>query len=241
MRFRTAGNPEGRRALLIHAMFVTPDSFSALVGHLEKDYFIIMPVLDGHDTEDASIFSSVPEEADKILAYLQSNGIRELDFVMGTSLGAIIAFEVYRRNAVRISRLYLDGGPFYSFGPLIRKFAGNKFWSVCEGIRNDPQNTVEKLNRLFPGLADQMTAVCSRITRESAMNLAHACYSYQLPMLSEAEQKAIVFLYGTKEPARFCTFRLRRYKYGSVVKKAGFHHCGYLLSHPDEYAEMLKR
>ena len=45
---------------------------------------------------------------------------------------------------------------------------------------------------------------------------------------------------GTKEPARLCTFRLRRYKSGSIVKKKGYRHCGYLLSHPDEYAEMLK-
>jgi pimeloyl-ACP methyl ester carboxylesterase len=221
-------------------MFVTPDSFSALVERLKNDYFIIMPVLDGHDTEDSSVFSSVNDEADKIIAYLRSNDIQELDFVMGTSLGAIIAFEVYRRNAVRVDRLYLDGGPFFRFGPFLRKFAGNKFWGICEDMRNDTQNTVEKLNRMFPGLTGQMPGVCSRITRESAMNLAHACYSFPLPVLSEAEQKAIVFLYGTKEPARFCMFRLRRYKSGSVLRKEGYHHCGYLLSHPDEYVTMLK-
>lgn len=86
-----------------------------------------------------------------------------------------------------------------------------------------------------------MFDVCFHITKESVENLAHACYSFPLPELEETAQKPVTFLYGTKEPARICIFRLKKYKYSYIFKEAGYSHCGYLPSHPKEYAEMLKR
>ncbi len=131
MRFQTTGNPDGPIAVLIHAMFVTSDGFTTLVEYLKDNYFIIMPTLDGHDVAEGSTFLSIEDEADKILAYLQKNNIYGLDFILGTSLGAIIAFEVYRRNEVHINKVFLDGGPFFSFGTLFTKIAGKNFWYIC--------------------------------------------------------------------------------------------------------------
>jgi Esterase/lipase len=240
MKFQTAGNPNGRKALLIHAMFVTSEGFSALVEYLKDDYFMIIPTLDGHDANEGSDFLSVDDEADKILCYLQENNIDELDFVLGTSLGAIIAFEVYKRNVLHIDKVFLDGGPFFNFGSLLQKIAVRKFWSICTKVRKDRENAVKKLDELFPGLGNIMLDVCSHITERSVQNLAHACYSFLLPQLDETAQKPITFLYGTKEPALMCVPRLKKYKYSYIIKKEGYSHCGYLLSHPEEYAEMLR-
>lgn len=240
MKFKTAGNPNGHRILLIHPMFATSKSFFNLIEYLKKDYFVITPTLDGHDKDENSTFLSIEDEADKILAYLQDNDIKELDFVLGTSLGAIIAFEVYKRNKICINKVYLDGGPFFKFGPLLQKIAAKKFCNICSKIRKNPENAIKKLDNLFPGIGSEMMEVCCRITKESVKNLARACYSFTLPSLDKTEQKAVIFLYGTKEPARLCIFRLKKYKYSHIIKKNGFNHCGYLLSCPKEYAEMLK-
>lgn len=241
MKFKTIGNSDGHRILLIHPMFITSEFFSHLIEYLKNDYFIIMPTLDGHHEDEVSTFLSVEDEADKILAYLQDNDIKELDFILGTSLGAIIAFEVYKRNEICINKLYLDGGPFFKFGSLLQKIAAKKFYNICSKIRKNPQNVIKKLSDLLPDIANQMIEVCGRITKESVKNLPHACYSFNLPYLDAAAQKAIIFLYGTKEPARLCIFRLKKYKYSRIIKKRGFNHCGYLLSCPEEYAEMLKK
>ncbi|WP_234120867.1 alpha/beta hydrolase [Clostridium hydrogenum] len=240
MKFKTTGNPNGHKILLIHAMFVTPGIFMTLTEYLKVDYFIIMPTLDGHDVDENSIFLSVEDEADKILAYLKDSNIKELDFILGTSLGAIIAFEIYKRNEILINKVYLEGGPFFKFGPLLKKIAAKKFCNICSNIRQNPENAIEKLDNIFPGLGNQMIEVCRHITEENVKNLAYACYSFTLPKLDITAQKSVVFLYGTKEPARLCIFRLKKYKYSRIIKKNGFKHCGYLLSCPKEYAEMLK-
>lgn len=240
MKFKTIGNPNGHKILLIHAMFVTSESFGALTEYLKKDYLIITSTLDGHDINEDSEFLSVEDEADKILDYLQDNDIKELEFILGTSLGAIIAFEIYKRNKININKVYLDGGPFFKFGPLVQKILTKKFLDICSGIQQNPEKAVNKLNSLFPGLGNQMFDVCSHITEDSVKNLARACYSFKLPNLNIEAQKSVVFLYGTKESARLCIFRLRKYKYSRIIKKRGFNHCGYLLSCPKDYAEMLK-
>lgn len=240
MKFKTVGNFNGKRVLLIHAMFVTSESFSDLIEYLKDDYFIIIPTLDGHDVNENSIFLSYEDEADKILAYLQDNDIKNLDFVLGTSLGAIIAFEIYKRNRIHINKVYLDGGPFFKFEPLLQKIITKKFWNICSRIQQNHEKAVNKLDSLFPGLGNQMFEVCSHITEESVKNLAYACYNFKLPHLDIAAQESVTFLYGTKESARLCMFRLKKYKYSRIIKKNGFNHCGYLLSCPKEYAEMLK-
>jgi esterase/lipase len=240
MRFQTIGNPDGCTALLIHAMCVSSESFSILTEYLKEDYFMIIPTLDGHDVNESSDFVSIEDEGGKILSYLQKNNIKELDFVAGTSLGAIIGFEVYRRNVVTINKLFLDGGPFFRFGPLFQKIVSKQLLDICNEARQNPEIAAEKLNKLFPGLGNLMAKVCAHMTDESVRNLAHACYTFQLPKLNETAQKPVTFLYGTKEPASKCIFRLKRYKHSHIIKKVGYNHCGYLLSHPKEYAEMLK-
>lgn len=241
MRFQTIGNHDGPRALLIHAMFMTSDSFLPLVEYLKEDYFIIMPTLDGHDEEENSVFLSIDDEVNKILTYLKQNNVIELDFILGTSLGAIVAFEVYHRNALHINKVFLDGGPFFKFGLLVEKVAMNKFWNTCSQIQQDPQNAMKIADNLFPCLGNLMSTVCGYITKESVKNLAHSCYSFSLPQLEESEQRRLTFIYGTKEPARMCILRLRKYKYSFILKKKCYSHCGYLLSHTKEYAEMLKK
>lgn len=241
MKFETVGNPDGSKVLLIHAMFMTPECFSVLIQYLKEDYFIIMPILDGHDFKEGSEFLSVYDEADKIIAYLQENNIKKLDFIMGISLGAIIALEVYRRNAVNVNRIYSDGGPFFNFGTLLQEIAAKKFWNICIEVRQNPEKAARTIDKLFQGLGNVMSEVCKSITEQNVKNLARACYSYKLPELNEAEQKSVAFLYGTKEPARFCIPRLKKYKNCRIIKKSGYSHCSYLLAHPGEYAEMLRR
>ncbi|MBU3202110.1 alpha/beta hydrolase [Clostridium estertheticum] len=241
MKFEAIGNPNGPKVLFIHAMFMTSKSFLNLVEYLKEDYFIIMPTLDGHDVEESSTFLSIDDEVEKILTYLKGNNIDELDFILGTSLGAIIAFAVYHRNIVHINKVFLDGGPFLKFGSLFQRIAMKKIWRICYLMRLSPQNGTKRLDKLFPGLGKLMSNVCCYISKESVENLSRACYSFPLPKLDETAQKSVTFIYGTKEPARICIFRLKKYKYSNILKKISYSHCEYLLNHPKEYAEMLKK
>lgn len=240
MKFKTIGNKENPAILLIHAMFVTPDSFSALIEYLKDDYFIIMLILDGHSKDENSHFISVEDETLKIINYLDENNIENLSFILGTSLGAIIAMEVYSKANIKINKVFLDGGPFFKFGPILKSIMRRKFWNVCDNIKKDPEKSKKELDKAFPSISALMLNVCSFISKANVLNLSDACYSYNLPNLTENSQKKITFIYGTKEIARFAIPFIKKYKYSTIVKKKDLSHCEFILNYPYEYSLLLK-
>lgn len=158
---------------------------------------------------------------------------------IGGSVNALVRY-VGQAMGIAISNVLLYGVMSVKLGKRVTNFVAKKFCNICSNIRQNPENAIEKLDNIFPGLGNKMNEVCCHITEENVKNLSYACYSFKLPKLDVTAQKSVIFLYGTKEPARLCIFRLKKYKYSRIIKRNGFNHCGYLLSCPKDYAEMLK-
>jgi pimeloyl-ACP methyl ester carboxylesterase len=86
--------------------------------HFEKllpNSYLIIPTLDGHYMENKTSFISLNDQVDKIFDFLKKNNIIELFCIAGTSLGALIAFEIYKRHKIKIRKIIFDGGPFFEF------------------------------------------------------------------------------------------------------------------------------
>lgn len=241
MKFKTIGNKDNCAILLIHAMFVTPDSFSGLIEYLKDSYFIIMPILDGHSKDENSHFISVEDESLKIMNYLNENNIESLSFILGTSLGAIIAMDVYSKANIKVNKVFLDGGPFFKFGPILKSIMRRKFLNVCNNAKNNPEKSKKELDKAFPSISNLMINVCSFISKDDVSNLSDACYSYNLPNLNENSQKKITFIYGTKEIARFSILFIKKYKYSKIIKKKDLSHCEFIVNYPYEYSLLIKK
>ncbi len=84
---------------------------------LEKKYFLIVPALDGHDTESADKFVCVSDEGEKIYRYYSSNYGNELYMAVGMSMGAAVTIEALRRG-ITAEYLVFDSGVFYAANPL---------------------------------------------------------------------------------------------------------------------------
>lgn len=243
MVFRTAGDISNPTILLLHAMFVSGESFNSLTEYLEKDYFVIIPTYDGHNN-DESIYPGKQEEAAKILSYLENQEIRELEFILGTSMGAIIALEVFLRSRIKINKVFLDGGPFFQFPSFIKKMMFQTFWKVCANIK---KGTVAKNSKYFEkmpaikALKGEFLKVCKGMKKMSVLNTTETCYNCIIPDLEEESQRKLIFLYGSKEPAFLCLPRLRKYKHSTFLVKKGYTHCEYLVTETKHYAALLKK
>lgn len=49
MKFHTIGDPKNPIVLMIHAMFMDNKMFSELSDALKENYYLVLPVLSGHD------------------------------------------------------------------------------------------------------------------------------------------------------------------------------------------------
>lgn len=240
MTFQITGDPDRPKILLVHAMYMDGRCFEKLANDLAGDFCIILPTLNGHGA-DHTVFHSIQEEADQITAYLRKSGITEIEMIAGISLGGLIAFEVFRRQQIKIKHLFTDGAPFILLPKYRRRIMEFLFKKVAHAIRRNPQKR-GIIDRRFPAAAAIMKEVCCRMTDESIRNLSEACYTYRLPETVDLEDhETATFLYGTAERAGRCIPDVRKYQNAQVLVKDGYRHGQFLSESPKEYADLLRR
>ncbi|MCB2340407.1 alpha/beta fold hydrolase [Clostridium estertheticum] len=59
MLFREFGNKNNKAIILIHGYGISWRMWKSQIEVFSKDYFVIVPVLDGHDTGNNSTFTTV--------------------------------------------------------------------------------------------------------------------------------------------------------------------------------------
>ena len=81
--------------------------------------------------------------------------------------------------------------------------------------------------------------VAPHIAFESLKNLILGCFGVSTPKLSIAKQSKLVFIYGSKDEARLCRPRIRKYKNATYIKLKGYGHCGLYQKSAWEYLKLL--
>ena len=237
MEFKTFGNLNKPVVVLIHAMFSSEEMFYSIVEALEKSYYLIIPILDGHSLNEHTTFLSVQDEVDKISEYLKKRGIQSVDIILGTSLGGIIAFELFIQKNFSISRAYLDGTPFFNLPSICIRIMAFLFKRIAHRL---PKTSNSFLDKLYPAYSLKMKKICENMNDESITNLAKACYSYKLPKkINLNSGQRLTFIYSSKEIASMCIPMLKKYNNSDLIVKKGYSHCEFLAKDPKAYMEIL--
>ncbi len=79
------------------------------------------------------------------------------------------------------------------------------------------------------------------VTIESLKNLLESCYNIETPEIDVDSQKKLTFVYGTKDIARLCLARIKKYKDSEFIKIDSLGHCGYFRKNVDDYIKRLIR
>lgn len=254
MIFETLGEKKNPAVLIIHGMFCSAKAVKLWAEPLKNDFYIIIPTLNGHYA-DAPDYISKQNEAAEILLYLKQHGITELALLHGTSMGAEVAFEVCRQSTITIKKCFFDGGPFFHFNPLFRKFMLKK-WRAMASVLNsdDPESAAEKLlnSSMIKWMSGNKpekyrTTLFSMIdknrkfTEATLHNVNETCYTFEFPEISEEMQKTFFFLYSDNEPAHMSKKNmLKHYPNAEFKDMHNLGHCGFQMSKPNEYAEFIR-
>ncbi len=236
MKITTYGDREKEAILLLHPMMTGAFFFDFLADALSGGYFLVIPTFSGH--YEGSAYHSSVEEITEIERFLKENGIERLKAVVGFSMGGNIAFRFFCRNADRIDRAVIDSAPLFRFPAFVKSYFVRNYVRCLQKVKNDPDHAAEELNRCFNGMGEVQSRTAPIVTEESLKNMVtESCYHVTLPALDPDAQRKIVFLYGSKDIARLCVPRLRKYKESRIVRLPSHGHCGYFMENPAEYAE----
>ncbi|MHC5217762.1 alpha/beta fold hydrolase [Enterococcus sp. LJL128] len=237
MDFVVSGQYSSPKVLLIHAMLNDSTCFDDLAEKLKEKYCVIRPTLDGHDGNTE--FSSLNDQVNKIVQYLTKYNCCELEFIMGSSLGALVALGVSRDSTIKVKQTILDGIPFFKFGKVIKSIAKVIFLQIWKKSRKQPDYMTKKFEASFPGRGERMVKITSTMTKSTIERLVEACYSNDLFVLNKTSQKNFHFLFGSKEPARFSIRRIKKTGNVDIQIFNGYGHCEYINKYPNEYIEKI--
>ena len=237
MEIYTFGDRNKEKILLIHPMFTSANFFKSFVEKLKDDYFFIIPTLSGH--AENSTYVSTEQEENALNEFFTNNQIDRLKLVVGFSLGGNIAFNYFCKNTEKIDKVVVDSAPLFCFPKLVKRHFYKKYKNCLAKVRENADKAEYELNKCFHGMGESQKAVAPLVSNDSLNGLIESCYNNKLPTLFEATQRKIVFVYGTKDIARLCLSRIRKYKHSKFLILRGYNHCEFFMTKQDEYINQL--
>ncbi len=99
MIFKETANKQMPAIILLHGGGLSSWSLQSVVEHLQSEFHIITPIIDGHGENGDEEFVSIQDSAEKLIEYIDTNYNGKVFAVGGLSIGAQIITEVLSRRA----------------------------------------------------------------------------------------------------------------------------------------------
>ncbi|MPN63020.1 hypothetical protein SDC9_210774 [bioreactor metagenome] len=77
------------------------------------------------------------------------------------------------------------------------------------------------------------------VTLNSLRNLIESCYNLETPRLETSLQEKITFLYGSKDIAKLCLPRIKKYKNSNLIILDSLNHCEYFMINQEDYIKKI--
>lgn len=237
MKIETFGDKNKPVFLAIHPMFTGSFFLNKLIEICKEDYYIIIPTMSGH--YENTVYVSMENEERTIVEFLKKNEITSVAVMLGFSLGGNMAFDMYAKNLVIADKIIIDSAPLFNFPKFIQKHFYNKYARCLKKIKGQDVDVAKELNKCFNGMGEVQKNVAPTVSFESLKNLIDSCFGIKLPKMSADRQRAITFVYGTRDEAKLCLTRVKKYKKARIVKLKGYRHCGLYQADSKQYFETV--
>lgn len=237
MKIETFGDKSKPAFLAIHPMFTGGFFLEKLIEICKEDYYFIIPTMSGH--YENSEYVSMAEEERTITEFLRQNNIEKLSVLLGFSLGGNMAFDLYAKNLVSADKVIIDSAPLFNFPKFIQKHFYKKYERCLKKIKRGGVDVAKELNKCFNGMGEAQKEVAPTVSFESLNNLIDSCFGISIPEMAVEKQSAITLVYGSKDEAKLCLPRIKKYKKAHFVKLKGYKHCGLYQKDTKGYIELF--
>ncbi|MDE7297126.1 MAG: hypothetical protein K2N84_07680, partial [Clostridia bacterium] len=85
-------------------------------------------------------------------------------------------------------------------------------------------------------MGEYQKEIAPTVSFESLDRLVGSCFNTKVHKLPETELKKVTFIYGSKDVARLCKTRLKRYY---IHKMKDYGHCGFYRENPIGWAKQF--
>ena len=241
MKFETAGNSSNPAILFFHAMGVTGDSSMPIAKYLEAKYYCIMPTSTVYCVGQK--YKSKTDEIRQIKAFLKEHGIKKIELIVASSIGADLAMAFLTSSKVPVRYTFFDGGQFAQINKMTRKIMipflylaiKSLYWSKGKTLKKILWCDDDQIKPYFIKAGKNLTY--DNLSRQLADSLEDKPF---LALLEEMQQRTF-FEFGSKEDHfKYRDAVMHAYPNGKFPVFDECDHMQYQIRNPKGFAEMLE-
>lgn len=245
MRFHTFGNIDNRKMILVHGVLTPWQIWNDAIEHFSKNYFVIVPALDGHIEEEVSEYISVDDEAKKITSYVLDNYGEDIFAICGLSMGGAITYKIFESRRLNIQNVIMDGAPLLPLGKLPIWFMTKSYISIVHKSKKRDDKVIEsfKKNFLPEKYLDSYLKFADTMSDNTIINMLNSVFRVAILESDNIDNSRIMFLHGTKgnEVVSAKAAKLMKEIYPQTVVKCfkGYAHAELAIYHSDEWIKTV--
>lgn len=245
MEFHEFGNVKHPKLLLIHGMAMTWElCFEKIIGELSKEYYLIVPAIDGHNRDKQCEFKCLDDVVKKIEEYILHRYIPDLYGGFGFSMGGTILLKLMEKQNIRFQKVILDASYYLPLG-IYSKFISTIITKIIAELRQ--QKPLHPMYEAFLNFANfdiefLEKAIAPEVSERSIKNCLFELSNFHLtkPLSISTD---VTYWYGSKElfPPKAVEYVKQVLPQTKVKKFEGFGHGELITKHPDQALEEMRK
>lgn len=240
MVFNTLGDRKKPAVLFFHAMGVTGESSIPVARFLENDYFVIIPTSTVYSKGQKYI--SKENEVNEVSAFLEKEGIKRIELVVASSIGADLAVSFLNRMKIKVGHAFFDGGQFARIKKGIRRIMVPFLYLAIKSLYLSKGKTLGKILWCDD---DNIKPYFINAGRELSYSNMHRQMMDSLedkpfPQLKSVKEENCFFSFGSIEDHyKYRESVIASYPHAVFPVFTGYNHMQYQIRDPEGFAGML--
>lgn len=228
--------------MLLHGGGLSWWNYEEVSEILKSNYHVILPILDGHSGSDRD-FTSIENNANEIIEYIDNNYNGNIKLIGGLSLGAQILLDILSKRDNICEYAIIESAlvfPMKMTNRLIESSINMSYGLINKKWFSKLQFKSLKIKK---ELFDKYYIDSSNITKNNMISFLKANSNYHLKNIKTNKSKSIVIV-GSKE--RPIMIKSAKRIHDELINSeleilSGYYHGDLSINHPNEYAEKVKK
>lgn len=228
--------------ILLHGGGLSWWNYEEVSEILKSNYHVILPILDGHSGSDRD-FTSIENNANEIIEYIDNNYNGNVKLIGGLSLGAQILLDILSKRDNICEYAIIESAlvsPMKMTNRLIELSINMSYGLINKKWFSKLQFKSLKIKK---ELFDKYYIDSSNITKNNMISFLKANSNYHLKNIKINKSKSIVIV-GSKE--RPIMIKSAKRIHDELINSeleilSGYYHGDLSINHPNEYAEKVKK
>lgn len=228
--------------ILLHGGGLSWWNYEEVSEILKSNYHVILPILDGHSGSDRD-FTSIENNANEIIEYIDNNYNGNVKLIGGLSLGAQILLDILSKRDNICEYAIIESAlvcPMKMTNRLIKLSINMSYGLINKKWFSKLQFKSLKIKK---ELFDKYYIDSSNITKNNMISFLKANSNYHLKNIKTNKSKSIVIV-GSKE--RPIMIKSAKRIHDELINSeleilSGYYHGDLSINHPNEYAEKVNK